>query len=210
MFFIACSLLLALGSFLLAIIFAQSAGALLALATVAALAGLIYKKTRYWAVGVVVLFFLIVPFTSFREPLSQEVLLRGRSGQLRLNMWGETVEMLRARPIFGAGLAGYQSAVEPYHILNWAEIYLYPHNLFLNFWTETGLAGLAGFLLLVLNFYRLGIKRTRNDELGIRNQGLMLALLAAMTVILIHGLVDAPYFKNDLAIMFWLLLGLMF
>jgi hypothetical protein len=30
--------------------------------------------------------------------------------------------------------------------------------------------------------------------------------LAAMTAILVHGLVDTPYFKNDLAMMFWLIL----
>ena len=30
-----------------------------------------------------------------------------------------------------------------------------------------------------------------------------------MTVIIIHGLVDVPYFKNDLAVMFWALLAIM-
>jgi len=31
-----------------------------------------------------------------------------------------------------------------------------------------------------------------------------------MFVILIHGLVDVPYFKNDLAILFWLIFGIIF
>ena len=29
-----------------------------------------------------------------------------------------------------------------------------------------------------------------------------------MTVLLIHGLVDVPYFKNDLAVLFWIIIGL--
>ncbi len=33
--------------------------------------------------------------------------------------------------------------------------------------------------------------------------------MAAMVVIVIHGLVDTPYFKNDLAILFWLIIGLL-
>jgi len=32
--------------------------------------------------------------------------------------------------------------------------------------------------------------------------------MCSMIVIIIHGLVDAPYFKNDLAMMFWLLVAL--
>jgi len=34
-------------------------------------------------------------------------------------------------------------------------------------------------------------------------------LLSAMVVIVVHGLVDVPYFKNDLAVMFWALIALM-
>jgi hypothetical protein len=30
-----------------------------------------------------------------------------------------------------------------------------------------------------------------------------------MIAIVIHGLVDVPYFKNDLAAMFWLMIALM-
>ena len=29
-----------------------------------------------------------------------------------------------------------------------------------------------------------------------------------MVVLLVHGLVDTPYFKNDLSVLFWLIIGL--
>jgi hypothetical protein len=32
--------------------------------------------------------------------------------------------------------------------------------------------------------------------------------MAAMVAIIIYGLVDVPYFKNDLSVLFWTILGL--
>lgn len=37
---------------------------------------------------------------------------------------------------------------------------------------------------------------------------LVMGLLSAMVVIVVHGLVDVPYFKNDLAVMFWALVAM--
>lgn len=34
------------------------------------------------------------------------------------------------------------------------------------------------------------------------------AALASMAALLVHGLVDVPYFKNDLAVLFWILISL--
>jgi len=72
------------------------------------------------------------------------------------------------------------------------------------------------FLIIIFQFFKLGFQKLfRNLKLEIRNsdpkkdsQILILALLASMVTILIHGLVDTPYFKNDLSILFWLIVGL--
>ncbi|MEK7189701.1 MAG: O-antigen ligase family protein, partial [Patescibacteria group bacterium] len=107
--------------------------------------------------------------------------------------------MLKTNPILGAGLANYQTAVRPWHILRWAEIYLYPHNVFITFWSETGLFGLIAFLWLIILFFKKTIaNHTRLSKI----------LIASMIIILIHGIVDVPYFKNDLSVIFWTLLGL--
>ena len=47
--------------------------------------------------------------------------------------------------------------------------------------------------------WRAGIPSWRPLQLGV--------LLALMGII-VHGLVDVPYFKNDLSLEFWVLLGL--
>jgi len=183
----------------LAIIFAQSTGAIIALTGVAILFGLINKKTRPWALGAMIILVVIFFTTPLKQPFANEVLFQGVSGQLRLNMWGETVEMLKTHPILGAGLANYQTTVRPWHVLKWAEIYLYPHNLFITFWSETGLFGLIAFLWLIILFF----KKTISSRAPLAR-----ALIASMLIILIHGLVDVPYFKNDLTVIFWTLFGL--
>jgi len=193
--------------FILAIIFTKSAGALIALAGTLIVLGLLFRRTRKFVVGLIIVGAALFLLTPLKDPIKEEFLFKGVSGQLRISMWGETVEMLRNHPIFGAGLSAYQEVVHSYHILPWAEIYLYPHNLFLNFWSEVGFVGLVAFLWLLLLFFRASweiLKPHRGEDLW-----LVEIISASMLIIFIQGLVDVPYFKNDLAIFFWLLMGLM-
>ena len=36
----------------------------------------------------------------------------------------------------------------------------------------------------------------------------VMGVMGAMIVIVVHGIVDVPYFKNDLALIFWALLAM--
>ena len=121
---------------LLAILFTKSDGALAGLGAGLLVAGVWYKPTRPY----IALFTFLTALTIFfipplKELFASHFLFQKFSGQLRLSMWQETLEMLKTHPLQGGGLANYQSAVFPYHTLQWAEIYLYPHNIFLNFFT---------------------------------------------------------------------------
>jgi O-antigen ligase len=111
--------------------------------------------------------------------------------------------MLKDHPVFGGGLSGYPGRVAPYHDAYWIELFQYPHNIILNFWSELGLAGLAGFLWIVGRFYAVAAAAYRKG-----GEWLPAALMAAMAALLVHGLVDVPYFKNDLAFLFWIIVGL--
>ena len=186
---------------LLAILFAVSEGALFGVAAgmfvVVILALPKHKKpgtvgTRHGVFLLAVIIaavFLAVPPT--RHYFVEKVSLNDFSGGVRIAMWSETWEMLQDRPLLGAGLAGYQERVAPYHQDPLVEVYLYPHNIFLNFWSEMGLLG----LVCVVGLFILFFLRTRNP-----------ILLGLMIQILVHGLVDAPFFKNDLAIIFLMVL----
>jgi O-antigen ligase len=128
----------------------------------------------------------------------------GRAG--RIELWKATLQMLRQHIVFGAGLSGFADRIGSYWNATHPERFIDPHNLVLNFWSETGLLGLVAFAwILVVGFtvtwrgWHAALDEWRPIELGV-----LLALLA----IVVHGLVDVPYFKNDLSLEFWALVGI--
>jgi O-antigen ligase len=127
--------------------------------------------------------------------LRAKLLLQDYSGSVRLSQWSETLPMLIDRPILGAGLSGYPEAFAPYHTNMLFEIFQYPHNLFLNAWSELGLLGLIVTLAAAAYF---AFKFIRGDK--------SLSLIG-LTTIFIHGFVDVPFFKNDLAMLTLLLVA---
>ncbi|MDO8582347.1 MAG: O-antigen ligase family protein [bacterium] len=196
--------IIATAASLLAILFARSEGAIASLLIVGFVAGMFSSRTRLW-VSVITLVFVIATFTNtpWRDYVYEQAAFHGDSGKVRIQQWKETIKMLRDHPIFGAGLSGYQKTVAPYHKQKHIEIYQYPHNIVLNFWSELGLLGVIAFLWLVILFFRKALSPPFRG--GARGGAI---IISAISVILIHGLVDVPYFKNDLAIFFWLLLAL--
>jgi len=188
----------------LAIWFARSDGAIIGLVAGLIVFGLFFKKTRI-AVFVLLFFcFLVILFSGLPAGLEQKLTFADWSGQARLSMWSETWQMLGDHWLLGVGLAGYQTALAPYHQAKYLEIFLFPHNFILNFWVELGLGGLLAFLYLIGKFFYSGFK-IRDPRFKIYVAG----LIAVMVVTLVHGLVDVPYFKNDLAILWWVWFGLM-
>lgn len=127
----------------------------------------------------------------------QKILLQDLSGQVRRQMWSETIEYLKDYPILGAGLTGYQEKIGSYHQTDYIEIFLYPHNIWLNFWVSLGIFGLIGFLWLSI---LLVIKLVASYQVSSSKENLI--LLVAFLAIIIQGIVEVPYFKNDLAIVF--------
>ena len=184
------------------IIFAESEGAYAGILAGVFFLGIMTKKLRWPTLIFTVIFAIIViSVPQLRNYSWRQISFQEDSGKVRTEMWQETWEMLKDRPIVGAGLAGYQETFDAYHKARHIEIYPYPHNLFLNFWSELGLAGLIAFLLIIgIFFYKLLFAHC-----SLPNTHYFLA--SAMVALLVHGLVDVPYFKNDLSILFWLTIG---
>jgi len=181
----------------LAIILAQSEAAIVAVLATLLIAGFIHKKTRILSsILLLLLLFLLL----LLPPLQSKLTLQDYSGGVRLSQWEETISMLSDNWLFGAGLSGYPTALEPYHTATHYEIFQYPHNIFLNIWTELGLLGLIAFILLATAV----LQPITNYQLPITSK---VAILATVQIF-IHGLVDVPYFKNDLAILTWILIAI--
>lgn len=160
------------------------------------------KILLFWLVLIIII--MVLPPT--RDYLIPLVTLNDVSGDVRKVMWQGTYNLLKDRPLLGSGLAGFPHYYEQYRLIKHTELLLYPHNIILNFWVELGLLGLIVFMALIINFFRQGyqILKTKNVELN-----WVIAIMTAMVCLIGHGLVDVPYFKNDLSILFWLLLAMM-
>src|SRR6266852_517698 len=125
----------------------------------------------------------------------------------RYQLWKATLRMLRDHPVFGSGLSGFADTVAPYRRGDvFTDRLIYPHNILLNFWTETGLLGLAAFTWIVVVGLRLCWRGWRSASKDLRP--IELGIFLALVAIIVHGLVAVPYWKNDLSTEFWVLMAL--
>jgi putative inorganic carbon (hco3(-)) transporter len=123
-----------------------------------------------------------------------------KSSVARFSLWNTGWKMVMDSPIAGKGLLGFSNNWDGYNTDANLEHYPAPHNIILNFWVDTGLLGLISFLFLSLYGVWVGIKNRSNP--------LKFGLVLFLVAIIIHGLIDIPYFKNDLALLFWMVYAL--
>lgn len=184
---------------IIAILLAWSKGAMIAfvIGTAYLAYRLISKKYTLIALATCAALILIIPVT--RTKAIELVRFQSASGQSRLALYQGSLDLIKQNPITGTGLAQFGKAFESVRPDTFTEKLIYPHNIFLNFWLETGLLGLIAVVWIMGIASR---RATQNKESIV-----ILGVSAALLTMLIHGLVDVPYFKNDLAMLVWLLLS---
>ena len=228
-------LFISITSSVLAIYFSKSKGAMIAILLSLIISALVLVRKK-WRISFLILAVAITPAIYFYKKNWIDLKLSSSlSYQIRLVGWQETLKMLNdGNFLWGAGLANYQKKIAPYHqdgiffnkdkdpdfkrkivifddkyrAERWQplEIYLYPHNIFLNFWTEIGIIGALLFLFLIFKAIVISFKAVNNKNN--KYKYLLLGIFSSWWIIVIHGLFDVPYFKNDLAVLFWLIVGM--
>jgi O-antigen ligase len=200
----ACLLLLAP-----ALLLTFSRGGFLALAALAVIAVLsVRRKLELLAAALAAAALLIWRVQLIAERIAHELNAQDPNNSFiqRLAVWRAALKMLRDHPFFGAGLSGFQATVLRYIPPGGATDAIYPHNLWLAFWSELGLLGLIAFGLIYFGLlWRAwcGLATISPDE-----RPILWGIVAALVMIAVHGLVDSPYWKNDLSLQFWLLAGI--
>lgn len=180
---------------ILSMTFALSRGALVAFGVCMVIVGVWYSKKIVWwsACALLIVGLGVLPTT--RHAVQRVVIGKDVSTDVRQVLWQGTWRMLQARPLTGAGLGAFPQVYNKYRLPQHVELLQYPHNLALNVWSELGLPGLiasiGGILWLTVAIIR---------SLRAKSAWAVPALLA-WVAILVQGLVDVPYFKNDLAIL---------
>ncbi len=123
-----------------------------------------------------------------------------KSSLARLSLWDTGMKMIKDNPVLGKGISGFDNNWYKYNTDPNLDHYNFPHNIFLNFWVDLGLMGLIGFLIIFF----------RNTWQGfmLRKNPIALSLLLFTVAMVVHGLIDIPYLKNDLAMIFWMVLAM--
>ena len=128
----------------------------------------------------------------------------GSFGQ-RLSIWTSSLHLIHDHLVFGVGLRAYQTAIVPY-VLPHEIPELYPHNVWLAFWAQLGFLGIASFVFIFVSLVVRAWFAFRSTST--LHKALLWGVLAALITFAVHGMVDTPYYKNDLAVEFWMLAAL--
>jgi O-antigen ligase len=159
------------------------------------------------------LFAFVVALDPTKWQLFFQVAIR-TSSAVRVEIYQIALGLVFANPVLGIGLgmfpATYQlqgPAILGHNPYEWNM--LHPHNIFLAFWLNLGILGLAAFIWIlficfkkVWGHLRASISGHSDSILWLRSVSFFMLLL-----IIIHGFFDTPFFKNDLALLFWLVVS---
>lgn len=177
------------------LVLTQSIGGLLG--ATAAIAGFeIFGRRK---LGSSSLILIVLPVIIIGGLIWQRLTPERNSFDSRVQIWRAAGEMILEQPLSGPGLRGFEYYF-PTVIADVAEKPIertaaQPHNLLLSFWVNGGLLGIIGLVIILAWVYR---RRQPNQ-----------AAFWTISAIFVHGLVDTPYWRLDLALMFWLYISQM-
>ena len=187
-----------------------SRGSWLALVVMAVLAAALHPRRRLLLALCLAALVVAVVLPPIRHRITNELNPSNPANSLvaRVRLWHATVDLLEAHPFTGSGLAGYQAEIGTYRARvhdTSAQTHVYPDKLELDFWVELGVLGFVALLGFFVELIRYLVPAVRA---GPRDHPWAAALALAWVAIIVHGLVDSPYWKNDLAGEWWLLAAL--
>lgn len=195
----------ALAVILFAFYFTYSYAAWLAVACSVCLVFAIKQKKIFKKKYLPVLFFclLFIGFQLKSDKFNDLINFDSRSSLAsRIMIWKASQRMIENNLFLGIGAGNFQETYLEYQkfyppYLEWAVPH--PHNLYLSFWLYGGIMSFFGFIMLIFLYFKEIFELIKKE-----NNNVFFVSLGIILVILIHGFFDTTYFKNDLALIFWL------
>lgn len=130
------------------------------------------------------------------------------SATVRLQLWDVGIRLIQQHPMLGIGLGQFEPAYQAQlhqlfaqHVPGLQAEYVFrdPHNWIISFWLNMGVLGLTSFICVNYAAIRRSIKSKKLEDK---------AVALACISILLFGLVDTIYWKNDLAALWWMIIVL--
>lgn len=162
-----------------------------------------YKK--WLALGIAIIFIAAI-LTQYKTPKFQILLgnyKKENSMERRVQIYKFTLEAFKQKSVTGIGAANYQSFFRQ-KMGNYIgaeipeeELPPHPHNLLANAWSDLGLFGLIGFLIIYVVTAKQLIFKPRGGSLYL-----------VFAYFLGHGLTDTPYGLTEISTLFWVILSM--
>lgn len=195
-------------------VFTWSRGAWLGMLIAVAIFLAISDK-RWIFVGVLAI--VLVPvalYLSGNSAIVERVLSIGNTADTstayRVSIWRASIKLLGDfwLPGIGVGSDAYK-AVYPVYALTGADFALHSHNLYLQFWVETGIIGIISLLSLSLAFLRNTfsakvVKNIKKSDVA----KLTVALGAGFVGFMVQGLTDYVWYNYKILMIFWIIIAL--
>lgn len=112
----------------------------------------------------------------------------------RLAHWQAGLQMFQDHPWLGVGIGNYAVVYPAYTLPHWYEPLGHAHNVFVNFLAETGVLGLATFVIFWLGVGWLAWQRARRG--GSFQRALALGILGTWIYLNVHSLFDNLFVQH--------------
>jgi len=196
---------------LLALIITGSRGAWAGLVVAALVAGVWmlrpWAMQRWRAAGLVVdlglitaaVVVIVIWLLLLMQPTPSTLSMGGR-----VALWRAGLALIGDAPFTGVGLRGTMMALSTYVYILHVGFISHVHNLYLELAAEQGLIGLFAWGFLVISAWAALVQARRRQVLPMTMQA---TVAAALTALLLHGVVDAGLYASRLAPLLFLPIG---
>lgn len=129
------------------------------------------------------------------------------SVSVRVEVWRTALEMISQHPIWGIGLGNFEQqyivyAPTLFHPpMEWRM--LHAHNFYFQSWLELTIFGLVLSLAVIFWWWTSCLAIVKKQK----KYWWIYAIMSILICWIVGGLFDTPYYKNDLSMVWWLLLG---
>lgn len=179
------------------------------------LALLLFVTLKNWRLLplVLVLGLLALPFlpASIYNRILSIGVLEDSSTSYRFHIYREFFLLLRDKWLTGVGLGSdvvYDAIKSGYPQMANGYYPVHAHNNYVQIWAEMGAVGLLGYLGLVLNSFKRGVRAVCARRLPAEAENYLIALVGSLAGILVISIAEYTWFYPRVMFMFWSVIGL--
>jgi O-antigen ligase len=166
------------------------------------------RRRRWVGVGMVAALvlaaFVFLPPERLIQRFSEFVSTDGLPGEGRTGLWAETIPLVRAYPVFGCGLGGYETAFWKFKVSGILVTDDFVHNDYLQLLAELGLVGFVIGAALAFSVVRMALRgAVKSSDPEARY--IAVACIGALSAIALHSLADFNlYIPSNAMLLAWI------